>query len=240
MRMPHPSAVVLAAALAPFPMAFAADTPEVAAEKRQMLQAYEGFHADGACSAYRSLSVWQKAQWPEGTVAVNAFLSGTLLPKYVSDPVSLKDKPFAELEVEFSNFCTQMSQLTQQVLNNLSSAAAARADQSAQIEERTKTMFLTRFLGQCQAASALKFQSALEHREKLKQFIVDEIYARDARYRQEAVVREGASDDEVVNDVSGLLERSAANNDREMQYWKDCDAATAAVNQIAEALKPVP
>lgn len=226
---------VLAAAafLLPLVAASAADTPEVAEQKRQLMQAYNVSHTTGICEVFAALRKWQKASWPEGEAAVSEFLVGKVAPRFAPDPAALNDKPAAELEAEFGKFCAQSSAATAQVVAGLNQAPAEEAEAARRFQD---TLFAAAFLGQCQAASALYLQGVPEHKERLEEFVVAEVYAKDAKYRHEVIDSESMRD----GDVAGAVVKTQENSAKATLYWKDCDTAEAGFQSIFEQLKPAP
>ena len=201
--------LVMAASAAPAVSAWAAVTPAVAEQKRQLEQAYRGFYADGVCGVYVDLGAWQVSNWPEGKPVVQQFLMEKILPRVATDPAAFKDKTPDEVETEYLQFCTQTGFQVLQSLTSLSQVPAAESAKATQLHD---TMLMAEFLGQCQTASALYLQGPAEHKNTLEKFVVAEIYAKDAKYR----------------------------NGKETQYWRDCDAAEAKFKKLFEQPKVVP
>jgi hypothetical protein len=203
--------LLVAAAALPAVSARAADTPEVAEQKRQLHLAYLGFHADGICDVFIDLGAWQGANWPEGKPVVQQFLTEKILPRFATDPAAFKDKTPDQIETDYLQFCTQTGFQVLQAVTSLSQVPAAEADKANQLRD---TMLMSTFLGQCQTASALYLQGAAEHKDRLEKFVVAEVYAKDAKYRHAEI-----DEDELVNgNISAELDKIRANEEKERQY----------------------
>lgn len=211
----------------------AADTPEVAEQKRQLAQAYNVAHTTGICEVFAGLRLWQKAGWPEGEAAVSQFLVDKVLQHFAPDPAALNGKPAAELEAEFGRFCAQATAATAQVVDGLKQAAAQEAEAARRFQD---TLYAAAFLGQCQAASALYLQGVPEHKDRLEKFVVAEVYAKDPKYRHADIDAESLKD----GDVAGAVIKTQENSAKATLYWKDCDTAEAGFQSIFEQLKPAP
>lgn len=201
----------------------AADTPEVAEQKRNLIQAYNVAHTTGVCEVFAALRKWQAAAWPEGEAAVSQFLTEKILPRFAADPALLKDQTPAELEAEFGKFCSRAMATTAQVVEGLEQSPAEGAEAASRFRD---TLRAAAFLGQCQTASALYLQGVPQHKDRLEKFVVAEVYSMDPKYRHEAVDSESPR----------LQENSA----KATLYWKDCDTAEAGFKSIFEQLKPAP
>ena len=222
----------LAAAVLSMPAA-AADSPEVAQQKRNLIEAYNVAHTTGVCEVFTSLRKWQAAGWPEGEAAVSEFLKGRVLPRFAPDSAQLEGKSAAELESEFGKFCAQSTAATLRVFEGLKQAPATEAEAANRFSD---TLLAATFLGQCQTASALYLQGVPEHKERLEKFVIAEVYARDPKYRHEEVTAESLKD----GDVAGAAIKTQENSLKATLYWKDCDTATAGFQSIFEQLKPAP
>ncbi len=227
------SGLAAAAILLPVIGANAGDTPEVAEQKRQLIQAYNVAHTTGICDVFAALRKWQKAGWPEGETAVTQFLTDKILPRFAPDPAALKDKPAAELEVEFGKFCAQSAATTAQAMDGLTRAPAAEAEAARRLGD---TLLAAAFLGQCQAASALYLQGVPEHKKHLEEFVIAQVYAKDPKYRHAEINAESLAG----GDVAGAVVKTQENSAKATLYWKDCDTATAGFQSIFEQLKPAP
>lgn len=228
-----PSGITAAAMIIPVMAAGAADTPELAQQKRNLIQAYNAAHTAGVCEVFTALRKWQPAGWPEGDAAVSQFLKDKILPRFAPDPAQLEGKTAAELESEFGRFCAQSTAATQQVFDGLKQAPATEAEAANRFGD---TLLAATFLGQCQTASALYLQGVPEHKDRLEKFVVAEVYSRDPKYRHEEFDEEKA----VSGDLGAEVDKLVANQEKEVTYWKDCDTATAGFQSIFEQLKPSP
>ncbi len=159
--------------------AIAADTPEVAEQKRQMSQTYHGFHAHGNCRVFADVGVWQKANWPEGKPVVQQFLQEKILPRYMADPAAMKDKTPDALMLEYLRFCNQTGSEAEQILSKLESADAG--DEAKPLRD---SMLAARFLGECQTASEVYLKGNPEHKDPIRRLVFNEVYAKDPKYRQ--------------------------------------------------------
>ena len=222
-----------AAVLLAITTADAADTPEVAQQKRNLMQAYNVAHTSGICEVFAALRKWQAAGWPEGDAAVSQFLTDKIMPRFAPDPAALQGKSTAELESEFGKFCAQSAAATQQVLDGLQQAPAAEAEAANRFRD---TLQAANFLGQCQAASALYLQGVPEHKDRLEKFVVAEVYAKDPKYRHAEIDAESLAG----GDVAGAVVKTQENSLKATLYWKDCDTAEAGFQSIFEQLKPAP
>jgi hypothetical protein len=211
-----------AAAILPAAKAYAEDTPEVAQQKRNLIDAYNAAHTTGVCDVFTALRKWQATAWPEGESAVTEFLIGRVMPQFTADAAVLQGQSAAELESEFGQFCRQSTAATLRVFAGLKQAPAEETEAANRFRD---TLAAATFLGQCQTASALYLQGVPEDKERLGKFVVAEVYSRDPKYRQTAI-------DE--------LDQAQENSAKETLYWKDCDTATAGFQSIFEQLKPAP
>lgn len=134
------------AMLLPVVAAIAADTPEVAEQKRQLIQAYNVSHATGICAVFTALRKWQAAGWPEGETAVAQFLTDKILSRFAPDPAVLNGKPVAELEAEFGKFCAQSTAATAQFLDGLGKTKPEEGEAASRFRD---TLLAATFLGQC-------------------------------------------------------------------------------------------
>lgn len=221
------------AVLLPVIPAGAADTPEVAQQKRNLIQAYNVAHTTGVCEVFTALRMWQPSGWPEGDAAVSQFLKDKILPRFAPDPAQLEGKSAAELESEFGKFCAQSTTATLQVHEELKQAPAAEVEAANRLRD---TLIAATFLGQCQTASALYLQGLPEHKDRLEKFVIAEVYSRDPKYRHAEVNAESLKDGDVAGAVLDVQENSL----KATLYWKDCDTATAGFQQIFEQLQPAP
>ena len=221
------------AILLPMGPAYAADTPEVAQQKQNLIQAYNVAHTTGVCEVFMALRKWQAAGWPEGDAAVSQFLKDKILPRFAPDPSQLEGKSAAELESEFGKFCSQSTAATQQVFDGLKQAPATEAEAASRFSD---TLLAANFLGQCQTASALYLQGVPEHKDRLEKFVITEVYSRDPKYRHAEVSAESLKDGDVAGAVLDVQENSL----KATHYWKDCDTAEAGFKSIFEQLKPAP
>lgn len=227
------SGVVFATLLLPFAAARGADTPEVAQQKRNLIEAYNVAHTTGVCEVFAALRQWQAAGWPEGEAAVTQFLTGKVMPQFTADPSILAGKSPAEQESEFGKFCAQSTATVLRVHDGLKQAPAEDAEAANRFRD---TLLAATFLGQCQTASALYLQGVPEHKDRLEGFVVAEVYSRDAKYRPVAIDEEKL----VTGDAEAELAKVQENTAKETLYWKDCDTATAGFESIFEQLKPAP
>jgi hypothetical protein len=226
--------VLASAALLPAPPVQAADTPEVAEQKRQYAQAYNSFYTLGSCGVFVDLQQWQLANWPEGRSVVQQFLQEKILPRYMADPAAIKDKTPDAIELDFLNFCMQISSDGNGILDNLKSAEAA--GQAEQAKQMRASLRAAEFLGECKTASAFYLGPGLENQDKRRQFVHDEVYAKDDKYRQTRLDKKVFED----GDVAAILANGKANDEREIQYWRDCDMVDAKFVEIFDQLKPAP
>jgi hypothetical protein len=210
--------------------AWAADPPETAAppdaaEQKRLLQlAYRAAHARGVCDVYLDFARWQAAHWPEGKAAREQFLTGRILPNYVAAAGPEKSTP-DQLEAEYRPFCEQSGDLYDSAMDDLRSEPDD--PMAAQRQQVADSLEAGRFLGQCQTVSALYLQGDPEQTKPIAPFVRDEVYAKDERYRQDAV--RGV-------EVDDILKQAKSNEARESQYWSDCDEAEAKLGKIAEQL----
>lgn len=227
------SGLAAIAVLMPVAAARSADTPEIAQQKRNLIEAYNVAHTAGVCEVFTALRQWQAAGWPEGDAAVSAFLTGKVMPQFTPDPSVLAGKTPAEQESEFGKFCAQSTAALLRVHDGLKQAPA---EETVAADRFRDTLLAATFLGQCQTASALYLQGAPEHKDRLEKFVVAEVYSRDPKYRQAEVAAESLED----GDVAGAVLKVEENKLKETLYWKDCDTATAGFQSIFEQLKPAP
>jgi hypothetical protein len=109
---------------------------------------------------------------------------------------------------------------------------------AAQKKQLIDSFAAARFLGQCQAVSELYLQAQLpkDVTDKLKLFVVEKVYGKDARYRFAVPDTSGHDISPAMDEVLKFRE----NQSKEKQYWADCDAVTAKFKEIFEQLKVVP
>jgi len=226
-------ALAAAAPLLAGAIAGAADTPEIAEQKRQLAQAYHVAHASGVCEVFAALRAWQRTDWSEGDAAVSQFLADKLLPRFTPDPAVLKDKPAAELETEFGRFCDQSIATTTQGLDEL---MRAPPETSAEALRFRDTLLAATFLGQCQTTSSLYLQGVAEHKNLLRKFVVAQVFSKDEKYRHEEIDLAKIEGGE----TGPGLDQAIANEEREQRYWSDCDTAEAGFKSIFEKLAPAP
>ncbi len=217
-------------AFALLPGVWAGDSPEVAQRKQELTLAYQLSHTHGICGVYGDLRDWQAANWPEGKSAVTDYRDQKILPRFIQDPAALAGKTAEEIELEFTKLCTQTSDGARQVLSSLETAEAKEK------EELRASMLLATFLGQCRAASALYFDAKPDQKKMIDKFVKDEVYAQDARYRQVEIDHDAM----LEGNLSAELDKSKANEEREIQYWKDCDTVDAKFKEIFGQLQPAP
>lgn len=246
MRATIALATLLVVVMLPVIPAAAADSPEMAQRKREMTMAYQVFHTHGICGVYVDVKLWQEADWPDGRPAVVQFLHEKVLPRFSQDPAALANKTTAELELEFLRFCTQIGDQFMQVLNSLQLLASGAADgpqptaaEAAQKEQLRDSLRGAEFLGQCQATSALYLETKPEYRDQLEKFVIAEVFAKDPKYRHEAIDLDILGNSG-KGDLMAEVKKLGVNEDKKLQYARDCDTIEAKFNEIFEQLKESP